>query len=199
MIGFDFDGVICDVQHIFRGHFFDKFGVVIDTAETQPTYGFSIEDSPDFEPWWWDEIPVAIAKYQHICPPFAGAIYALEAIYTHFTLPYIQIITAREASNAVMQVTRLWCDQNFTFPYQIDFCATSDEKTELIGFFDIKYYIDDRFKTAQELAPKLKISYLMNRKWNERDTPLNSNVERVDTLWQMKNHLAQTACFGGKT
>ena len=190
MIAFDFDGVVCDVHHIFRGHFFDKFGAICAKEIEQKSYEFEgLQDMPTYEPWWWDEIPVAIAKYQHICPPFKGAISAMEVIYNHFELPHIQIITAREPSKAVMQVTRLWCQQNFTFPYQIDFCATSEEKTDLMKLFEVEYYIDDRFKTAQSLAPHLKYSYLLNQRWNKRDDALLPNVERVDTIWQMMRHL----------
>jgi hypothetical protein len=190
MIGFDFDGVVCDVHHILRGHFFDKFGVIVSREKDQKRYEFGgFTNSSKFKPWWWDEIPVAIAKYQHICPPFAGAIEAMRKIYFDYDLEHIQIITAREPSKAVMQVTRLWCQQNFTFPYRIDFCATSEEKTELIQFFKLKYFIDDRFKTAQDLAPYLKCSYLLNQTWNNRDTVLLSNVERVNTIWDMHRHL----------
>ena len=55
--------------------------------------------------------------------------------------------------------------------------------------FEIQYYIDDRFKTAQSLAPHLKYSYLLTRRWNIRDTALLPNVERVDTIWDMDRHL----------
>lgn len=190
MIAFDFDGVVCDVHHIFRGHFWDTFGVIIDKESEQNTFEFGgLREDENYEDWWWDEIPVAIAKYQHICPPYKFAIDAMRKIYFTFDLPYIQIVTAREPSKAVMQVTQLWCQQNFTFPYKIDFCASSEEKTEILELMEIKYFVDDRFKTAQSLAPILRTSYLLNQSWNKRKTPLLPNVERIDTLWDMNHHL----------
>jgi hypothetical protein len=188
MIAFDFDGVVCDVHHIFRGHFFDRFGVIVHKDYEQRSYNFDgIKQAPNYEPWWWDEIPVAIAKYQHICPPFKGAIEAMLAIYNTFELEYVQIVTARVS--ATRQVTDLWCRQNFTFPYKIDYCDASEEKADILKLMDIEYYVDDRFKTAQELAPNLKYSYLLNSPWNKRETPLLPNVERINTLWDMKRHL----------
>jgi hypothetical protein len=191
MIAFDFDGVICDVHHIFRGHFWDRFGVIVHKDCDQHTYDFDgIKEAPDYEPWWWDEIPVAIAKYQHICPPFKGAIEAMSAMYYAFDLEYIQIVTARDSGDAVKQVTDLWCRRYFTFPYKIDYCDISEEKADILKLMDIEYFVDDRFKTAMTLAPNLKYSYLLNQTWNKRETPpLRSNVERINTLWDMKRHL----------
>jgi hypothetical protein len=190
MIAFDFDGVICDVHHIFRGHFWDRFKVILNREADQHIYDFQgVKESPDYEPWWWGEIPVAITRYQHICPPFQDAIEAMRSIYLAFDLEYIQIITAREASEAVMRVTDLWCRQNFTFPFKIDYCDSADEKADILKLMDIDYFIDDRFKTVQEVAPNLKYSYLLNQNWNMRDDTLLPNVKRVDTIWDMKHHL----------
>jgi hypothetical protein len=189
MIAFDFDGVICDTHHIFRGHFWDRFGVNCQKESEQVTYEIDLNLNDYYEPWWWDEIPVAITKYQHICAPFKGAIKAIREMYFNYDMPYVKIITAREPSNAVMGVTQLWCRRNFNFPYDISFCSSSDEKADIMKKLDIRYFVDDRFKTAQELAPNLKYSYLLNRTWNVRETPLHPNVERIDTLWDMKRHL----------
>ena len=195
MIAFDFDGVICDTHHIFRGHFWDRFGVNCQREVEQDTYEINLKDSEYYEPWWWDEIPVAITKYQHICPPHTGAIEAMRQMYFDYDMPYIKIVTAREPSNAVMGVTQLWCRRNFNFPYDISFCSSPDEKAHIMKKLDIRYFVDDRFKTAQELAPNLKYSYLLNRKWNEREAPLLPNVERINTLWDMKRHLDLNVAF----
>jgi hypothetical protein len=188
MIAFDFDGVVCDVHHIFRGHFFDRFGVIVKKEDEQKNFDFTTVEG-EFPSTWWNEIPVAITKYQHIAPPYVGAIAALRAMYMDFDLEFIQIITAREPSEAVKQVTRLWCQNNFTFPFQIDFCASSEEKFEIIKLMEIKYFIDDRFKTVQSLAPILKTCFLLNREWNIRDAELHENVERVESIWAMRSHL----------
>lgn len=185
---FDFDGVICDVHHIFRGHYWDMFGTIIAKEDQQTDFSFTITESEYFEDWWWDEIPVAIARYQHICPPYAGALECLKSFYKDYGEP-IHIITARETSNAVMQVTRLWCEQAFDFDYEITFTPTSEAKTDILVEADVAYFIDDRFKTAQALADVVDTSYLLNRKWNERETPLKDNVERVNSLWEMKKSL----------
>jgi hypothetical protein len=177
MIAFDFDGVICDVHHIFRGHFFDKWGITINKEEDQDTFEFTPTDGK-FPDKWWEEIPVAIAR---------GAIWALDCIQCMSDEP-IQIITAREPSQAVMRVTRDWCDKLFTFPYRIDFCATSEEKDDILDLMQIEYYVDDRYKTVNSLAKNINTCFLMERPWN-RGRKLAGNVVEIKTLWEMRNGL----------
>lgn len=191
-IAFDFDGVISDTYHIFRGHFFDVFGENIEKESDHISFDLGLSNFEGYEPWWWHEIPVAITRYQHICPPIHGSIQAINAIYMAFDMEYVQIITAREPSHAVMQVTKLWCHQNLPFPTEIEFVSKSSEKLEFIEKTGIEYFVDDRFKTAAALAPVLHYSYLLNSPWNHRHTPLPMNVVRVDNLWEMKNHLQET-------
>lgn len=182
-IAFDFDGVICDVHHIFRGHFWDMFHHNIAKEHDQKDFNFTLTDSPNYESWWWQEIPVAIVKYQHIAPPVHGSIEALQKIYDDYGT--IQIITAREPSNAVMQVTKLWCEQVFDFEYDITFLATSEAKYAVMKEKGIEYFVDDRLKTANEAAPQLKKSFLFNAPWN-RKRPTALNVWRVNDLMEMK-------------
>jgi len=186
MIAFDFDGVISDTYHIFRGHFWDVFGENIDTELNHKSFDMGLSKFEGYEPWWWKEIPVAITRYQHICPPIHNSIEAINSIYYDYDMEYILIITAREPSDAVMQVTKLWCHQNLPFPTEIEF---SEDKLEVIKRRNVRYFIDDRFKTAQDLSSVLQYSYLLNSPWNLRDTPLNDNVIRVNTIWEMKNHM----------
>ena len=188
-IAFDFDGVICESYNIFRGHFWDMFGHAIAKEADHHVYEMTLSEDPMYEPWWWREIPVAIAKYQHICPPVNGSLVALHKISRDFHGVPIQIITAREPSDAVKQVTYLWCDLNFTFDYEITFCSTSEDKLAIMKEKNIEYYVDDRFKTAVELAPIMKRSYLFNAPWNIRDDKLPANVKRIDSLWEMRADL----------
>lgn len=189
-IAFDFDGVICDVHHIFRGHFWDMFGHNIAKEEDQKDFQFTLPASPHYEHWWWREIPVAIVKYQHISPPVHGSIEALESIYKKYGT--IQIITAREPSDSVMQVTKLWCEKTFPFEYDITFLGKSEEKYSVMKEKGIEYFVDDRYKTAQEAADQLKVSFLFNAPWNDsqyRKGFLKCNVYRVNNLFEMKYYL----------
>lgn len=185
-IAFDFDGVICDAYDIFRGHYFELFGHNMETVQDHKQFEFDIIHNEHFEDWWWKEIPVAIAQYQHIAPPTHGSSEALKAFYEKYG--EVVIITAREPSDAVMQVTKLWCDKVFDFPYEIHFVASSSEKKKAIMREGIRYYIDDRFKTAQSLSEILHYSFLFDRPWNRRPI-IYDNVIRVGTLWQMMEHL----------
>lgn len=187
-IAFDFDGVISDVYHIFRGHYWDMFGFNMETRNDHHRFEFNLKESEFYEDWWWKEIPVAIAQYQHICPPIQESIEALKAIYEKYG--DIVIITAREPSDAVMQVTKLWCEKVFDFPYEIHFVADSKQKKRELMRLGIIYYVDDRWKTAQHLSEILDISFLFDSPWNRgRKEQLNENVIRIDSLWRMKDIL----------
>lgn len=195
-IAFDFDGVICDSHNAFRGHFWDIFGYNIPTFSDLKTYSLGIEHCEFYEPWWWKEIPVALARYQHICPPIHNSIEALEAISKQ---PYIEdeeivIITARENADAVRQVTNLWCHLNFNFNFDIHYCGTPEGKYEIFQDLGIEYYVDDRFKTCQEIIdfPSMKVAFMFNAPYNkdygDRES-LKSRVYRIESLWDMKKYL----------
>jgi phosphoglycolate phosphatase-like HAD superfamily hydrolase len=186
-IAFDFDGVICDAYNIFRGHYFDMFGHNMEPEDEHERFEFDIVNNPHFEDWWWKEIPVAIAQYQHVAPPTPGSVEALRAFYIKYG--EVVIITAREPSDAVMQVTKLWCDKVFDFPYEIHFVASSHEKKKEMLRLGIRHYVDDRFKTAVNLSEILHTSFLFNRPWNGNRLHGMDNIKRVDTLWQMKEIL----------
>jgi uncharacterized HAD superfamily protein len=183
-IGFDFDGVICDTHHIYRGHFFDCFGHVCEQPHNQKQYTFDIIDNEFYEPDWWREIPVAIVKYQHICPPFPGAIEALKAFAD--SIDEICIVTAREDSDAVRQVTNLWCHQNFDFAFDIHYVGTPEDKDETLQRLGITHFVDDRFKTAVHIAEFINTSFILNQPWNRRRDKVPGNVIRIDSLWEMK-------------
>ena len=71
-LGFDFDGVISDTYNIFRGHFYDMYNVDMGSDRDHHNFEFKVYGVESDE--YWKEIPVAIAMYQHICPPVRGSI-----------------------------------------------------------------------------------------------------------------------------
>ncbi len=188
MIAFDFDGVICNTNPILEGHFFDIYGENV--KKNQTIYEFkTVKPNPCFDETYWQEIPVAIVNYQHIAPAVHGSIEALEAFWVDYDMDYIQIITARESSLSVKQVTYNWCDRHFRFPYKIRYCDNSEDKQQIMLDMGVDIFVDDRFKTAQCLSSVLSVSYLFNQPWNKRDTKLNDNVQRINSLWEMKHDL----------
>ena len=199
-IAFDFDGVISDSYFIFRGHYFDMFGHNMEAEKDHHCFEMDIVHNPLFEDWWWKEIPVAIAQYQHIAPPIHESAEALKAFYDYYG--EVVIITAREPSDAVMQVTKQWCDKVLDFPYEIFFVATSRDKKNAMMREGIKYYVDDRWYTCQMLSEILTISFLFDRPWNDishRSEVLANNVIKVDSLWTMFENLKRMGVTGAAT
>lgn len=192
-VGFDFDGVISDTYNIFRGHFWDAFDIDIGSWQNQRKFMFDAPGIP-FEKQW-AEIQVAIIKYQQLCPACEGSIEALQNYHNKRERP-IYILSAREPSSTMEMVTRTWLDKHLKIPYELQLVDMSEDKRAILIDREIKYYVDDRFKTVNELADILDISFLFRQPRNFGRTITKQNIKRVDNLTEMlemvKNAKMQT-------
>lgn len=179
-IAFDFDGVICNSYDVFRGHFYDVYGYDMGSAEEHHCFKFNIpyED-------YWKEIPVAITRYQHIMPGIQDSINTLIAYYEQIKTP-IHIITAREPSQAVMQVTHKWLKKHLKVPYTCDFLSSSKAKKDFILQHEIQYFVDDRRKTCINLSEVVDYCFMFKQPWNDqkyRNDKLPENVLRIGSIY----------------
>lgn len=192
MIGFDFDGVISDTYSIFRGHFYDVYGVDMGNEFDHHSYEFIVEGvSPED---YWKEVPVAIAMYQHICPAVKGSIEGMTRYYDteiNERKP-LQIITAREPSQPVMQATYKWLNKHLPVPYEVTFLRSSTEKKFTIMDKGINYFIDDKRSTCIELSEIIPLSFMLKQPWNDaqyRHDKLPDNVIPVFSINEMLDRL----------
>jgi uncharacterized HAD superfamily protein len=91
------------------------------------------------------------------------------------------------------KATRIWLDKHLDIPYEIIFTGSSSKKAEILKDRGIEYFIDDRFRTIDEIAPVLKIAFLYNQPWNQGREPRSSNVIRVNDLGNVVNYFRRVA------
>jgi len=119
--------------------------------------------------------------------PIKSSINALPKILEFFNQKYIPIITSRNKN--LFNCTKEWCYNNLTVPFQLFFTDGIDaDKLKIILENDIHYFVDDRFKTANDIAPFIKTSFLINYEWNF-DRDVHPNVIRQNNLTQVLKHL----------
>jgi len=175
--GFDLDGVIANTHTILREAFILKYNHDIDKGLNE--YKIKIPGVSSDEIVF--EIRQAICDYIDITFPYPTVVEILLEIYEIIKKP-IPIITAR--SEKIYDHTQYWCKKNLKCPVNITCCGesgTSLTKNDIIIKREFDIWVDDRFKIANEIAPFVTRSFLINRIYNMgRKEAIN--VQRIDDL-----------------
>ncbi len=163
-IGFDFDGVIADTAEAF-----------IRLACTEYGYcSFTREDITNFELQSCLDIPLELVEkiFTDILTdslstrlmPMPGAVECLEQFSLTST---VTIITARPLDNPVFD----WLDRFFSKKAKenIRVVATGDhnDKVRHIHQHSLKYFIDDRAETCNQLVHENITPYVFTQPWNK--------------------------------
>lgn len=175
-IGFDFDGVIADTAEAF-----------IRLVCTEYNYcSFTLEDITNFELENCLAIPRELVEkiFTDILTdslatklmPMPGAVECLE----QFTLTStVTIITARSLDNPVFD----WLDRFFTKKAKenIKVVATGDhnDKVRHIHQHGLKYFIDDRAETCNQLTHENIMPFVFTQPWNKN----RHSLQTVDS-WE---------------
>ncbi len=162
-IGFDFDGVIADTAEAFIRLACTRYGYC----------SFTLEDITNFELESCLDIPLNLVEtiFTDILTdslatglqPISGALQCLE----QFTLTgRVNIITARPLQNPVFD----WLDRHLgeSAKKNIQVIATGDhnDKVRHIHQHGLKYFIDDRAETCNQLAGENIIPFVFTQPWN---------------------------------
>lgn len=162
-IGFDFDGVIADTAEAFIRLACSEYGYC----------SFSPEDITNFELENCLNIPLELVQkiFTDILNdslttrllPMPGAVECLEQFSLTST---VTIITARSLDNPVFD----WLDRFFTkrAKENIRVVATGDhnDKVRHIRQHSLKYFIDDRAETCNQLAHENITPFVFTQPWN---------------------------------
>jgi len=167
-IAFDLDSTLVDLTTVFNtvldemfpGH--RKLNVDSFQIHTEPAL-------TNKEIWWvFYEVFPRVKDLK----PFPGAIETLEKLYQYTGDP-ISIITARPM-NFATETYRLVHRIMGSIPYSLHITQDSREKIKYLHGID--YFVDDRRRTAIELAENGKHVYLVDRPWNQELPDLSPKV-----------------------
>ena len=177
-VGFDFDGVIADTAEAFIRLACSEYGYC----------DFTAEDITNFELQSCLDIPLELVEkiFTDILHdslgtgvlPMPGAVQCLE----QFTLTStVTIITARPLDNPVFD----WLDRFFSTKAKnnIRVVATGDhnDKVRHIHQHSLKYFIDDRAETCEQLALENITPLVFTQPWN-RDRHSLQSVDGWDEI-----------------
>lgn len=171
MIGFDMDGVICDLMTPVRQKILDRYGYDVDASER--TFKVQVPGVEDKD--IWQIFGEAIRSGE--AEPYPEAPAVLDELYRMYREP-IFILTARQGRHALS--TLEWFDKYIPCPVDVRMVDSAKEKW-LNMPRHITHFVEDRLRTANDIANRGKDVFLVNRLWNTgRET--NPYVTRVDNL-----------------
>jgi len=173
MIVFDIDGVIADFHTAFRNKILNLTGYDVDDAPSK----FEID-----VPGWtkddiWKCILSTIKGGINAIQPYPNTVFHLWHLYDKTREP-LQFLTARHDS--CHAATRSWLQHYVIMPFELVMSNGSKNKQDLLAPMAATHFVDDRFRTVNEVCSDVK-TYLFNRTWNEgRDA--DPRVIRINSI-----------------
>ena len=162
MIGFGVDGVGADFNSVFRQVILDETGYDINGG---PQDKFEIEVPGLTNKDMWRLVNKTINRYALEMQPYPGAAEAIWRLYDETREP-IQFVTARQA--ITRDATERWINEYLIVPHEVASVRSKDKCTYLKdhGF---THFIDDRYRTVQQVKQCVPYTFLMDRPWNQRE------------------------------
>jgi len=187
MIGFDLDGVICDTYSVLRNQI--KFRTKHDIhKEPQKYFKINIPMHTDLEVG--NLINTIILENSDEIQFLPNAKEYLVKIHRLIKYP-ICFITARE--HFLTTVTRKWLDDNLSgtgVKFKVFFCK-SKFKVAHCKDLGLKYFVEDKPFTIDELSEHIHKVYVINQEWNLSWKPKRKNVVRLDSLREVYYHFGR--------
>lgn len=184
MIWFDIDGVVADVYSEFRAGILKRFGYDIDST---PDRTFQIEVPGHSKNEVWEVVDDVLTDQDRVKPyPEAAA-----AIRKFIELKGCPVYFLSARKECFREETLRWLILNLHLsPWELRLILSNGSKAkyDLIPSY-VTHFVEDRLRTANELAARGKRIFLINRPWNiGRDT--HSDVTRVDNLFDVHEIMA---------
>lgn len=172
-IAFDLDGVLVNLIPRVDYYLKEMFHSSLIVGDS---FRFS-SDPPLSMTKIWKAINAAIYDYKNL-KTFSGVEQLLDDIYIDTGMP-IRIITARPiyTIEATYRSVKSFCNA----PFEIVLSSPEDKWKHLM---QTQVFVEDRRKTALQLASKGKIVFLVNRKYNQIKNP-PAGVVRIDHLGEI--------------
>jgi hypothetical protein len=169
-IAFDIDGCFVDIMSLLNDRL-AKCGIsILDNGK------FEIEcDPPQTVDQLWNYFVESYAHYEKV-PIYPGARDLCDILFGMSRCP-IQFVTGRPSYAATH--THLLIERFCKVPYTISFTGHHDH-SKLDYLNGYKFFVEDRRKTAREIAMTGRTVYVPNRPWNQME--YMPGIVRIDGI-----------------
>jgi len=180
-IAFDLDGVVIDTFSLLRQLFIDHWSHDINPHKR---FEFTVPGRTEEEVsnLWYNNLEDI--TYNSL--PLNNSILYLTQIYNN-KLPLV-FITARNKKK-LTDCTEAWLAKYLgDIPFKV-FYIKDKYKVKVLKALKIQYFVDDRFRTVNQVAPHIKKAYLFNHSWNLGRRAKHPNIERITSLGKIVDDL----------
>jgi hypothetical protein len=168
----DFDGVIMNIAPVIIAWYRTQFGIDI-AKGCEHEFDFNVGN------YGYDGIQKAINEWQHKALPFNGADNAVREFYRRHKRP-INIVTARSIST--IDGAKEWWKEWIDVPVNFNVVHTHGSKVKFFEENPCYHYVDDRFRTCEQVAKIIPNVYCMNQHWNAGRLFKHPDIRRIDSL-----------------
>jgi uncharacterized HAD superfamily protein len=179
MIAFDIDGVCADIMPALEQHILKRYKYILPICRQ---HGINIPGVEDDE--LWDLFNHIAIDHIDDVKPLPGLQFVTECIY-HFHDQPLYFCTARTKQAALATIQ--WLSLHLTVPFDVGFAGSKDKPRHLQkrGY---NTFVEDRLRTANELAEQGFTVFLINQTWNA-DRPTAHGVTRIASLYEIVHYL----------
>ena len=182
-VAFDLDGVLADMMPPLADNIEKMFGVSVD--HSHPYY--SIRTVPQVSRMAINEAVRVTCRQYKLMEPVNGASRLLGDLYERSKEP-IMIVTAR--STDLADFTHRLIRRLFRVPYVLVSTGDSTQKWRYLRRY--RFFIEDRYKTAVDLAQRGHRVFLLDQPWNRRSLrQKNLPIVRIQRLQQLNGYFDQ--------
>lgn len=172
-IAFDLDGTLINIMDPVERLLFEKFGAKIVHPD-----GFQLHTEPFLEDEQiWECINEAYEFHDEI-KIYPGATELLTKLYSLSDNDPIKIITARPPKRAANTTYKYVSERLCDLPYELVIVSDNDKLPYLHRY---TYFVEDRRKTAIQLAEAGKKVFFLKRKWNKLPKAYE-NICEIDAI-----------------
>jgi len=179
-IGYDFDGVICNIMPGIVQHFKDVYGYDIRTTE-QKRFNMDLPKEYDLKNINRD-IMIAINHHQSYCFPYFLAIESIRDISNLFKeIP--TIVSAR--NEGTRRETEQWLDYWLNMTYELILVESHNGKADKVKELGIEWFVEDRFRSVGQLTEVCDMVFMPDRNWNAGREWSVPNYMRIQNLGEI--------------
>ena len=165
-IAFDIDGVVTKICPLIAG-IARELGYELDPTSFNQYYFrfFGVPSIKETSKIMEDILDILFTQRNDEIQPYDDALLVLPRLVSilNFHQEPVMFLTARK--ECYRKNTMEWLKKHFHFPFMV-FHAGSRKKADFLKAHGYTHFVEDRFRTANQLATAGITPFLINRRWN---------------------------------